>query len=196
VDELTARTDERPLVHTPFQGHARHPARMATSRVTVNRAVELLGLGPGPVADVVRPSPDRLVLLITQVLGHLLVQRRLDDGLGQLLQQPSGPVNDRPCSRASRTNSTAARASADISAGFFFAATSGSLAVITAPSPPALTRTGVSGRKHRLINSPSMTHAERTEQGVPGRGRFRCEGCVRWQHGVRVVGVCVVSGWW
>jgi hypothetical protein len=73
------------------------------------------------------------------VLGHLLTQRRLDDVLGELLQQPI------------RTSSAAASSSADgldfpllESLGF----TSLSVAVITTPSPPD-TRPGVSGRKHR-----------------------------------------------
>ena len=47
-------------------------------------------LGPGPVADVpaARALACGIMLLITQVAGHLLVQRGLDHGLGQLLQQP------------------------------------------------------------------------------------------------------------
>jgi hypothetical protein len=47
-------------------------------------------LGPGPIPDV--PAAGALacgiVLLIAQVPGHLLIQRGLDHGLGQLLQQP------------------------------------------------------------------------------------------------------------
>ena len=45
-------------------------------------------LGPGAVADVARPGPGRVVLLIAEVLGHLLAQRRLDHRLRELLEQP------------------------------------------------------------------------------------------------------------
>jgi hypothetical protein len=45
-------------------------------------------LGPGPVADVGRlRALEDPVLLMPQVLGHLLVQRRLQDVLGELLEQ-------------------------------------------------------------------------------------------------------------
>jgi hypothetical protein len=50
---------------------------------------------------------------------------------------PSGPVSDRPCSRARRTSSSAARSSAVGSALIFFFVTSSSVAVITAPLPPS-----------------------------------------------------------
>jgi hypothetical protein len=33
--------------------------------------------------------PSRIVLLISKVLGHLSVQRRLEHVLGQLVQQPA-----------------------------------------------------------------------------------------------------------
>ena len=45
-------------------------------------------LRSGAVADVARPGTGRVVLLIAQVLGHLLVQRGLEHRLGQLLEQP------------------------------------------------------------------------------------------------------------
>ena len=44
---------------------------------------------------------------MAQVLGQLLVQRGLQDRLGQLLSSPSGPVSDNPRSRAWRTSSSA-----------------------------------------------------------------------------------------
>jgi hypothetical protein len=48
---------------------------------------------------------------------------------------PSGPVRDRPCSRARRTSSLAAVSSAVGSGFFLLAVTSSSVAVITAPFP-------------------------------------------------------------
>ena len=48
---------------------------------------------------------------------------------------PSGPVSDRPCSRARRTSSSAARCSA-VGSGLIFFVTSSSVAIITAPLPP------------------------------------------------------------
>jgi hypothetical protein len=45
-------------------------------------------LRPGAVADVACPGAGRVVLLITQVLGHLLVQRGLQHRFRQLLEQP------------------------------------------------------------------------------------------------------------
>ncbi len=92
-------------------------------------------LRPGPVPDVRRVSlTGSTVLLMAQVLGHLLVQRGLEHVLGELLEQPFGPVRDSPCSWACRTSSLAAASSAEGS-GFFFAGMSSSV-VITAPSPP------------------------------------------------------------
>ncbi|KDE96751.1 hypothetical protein Y900_029350 [Mycolicibacterium aromaticivorans JS19b1 = JCM 16368] len=48
-------------------------------------------LGAGAVADVARPRLGRVVFLIAEVLGHLLIERGLEDRLGQLLEQPVGP---------------------------------------------------------------------------------------------------------
>ena len=45
-------------------------------------------LRPGAVADVARSRAGRVVLFVAEVLGHLLVQRGLQDRLGQLLEQP------------------------------------------------------------------------------------------------------------
>jgi len=45
-------------------------------------------LGPGPVPHVPRIITGRAVLVMTEMLGHLLIQRRLQHRLGQLLQQP------------------------------------------------------------------------------------------------------------
>lgn len=58
---------------------------------------------------------------------------------------PSGPVKDRPCSRAIRTSSLAASSSAEGSGLFFFGTISS--VVITAPS--LLTSVSALGRKHR-----------------------------------------------
>ncbi len=65
---------------------------------------------------------------------NLLAQRRLDHGLGQLLQQPARAGQGQPCSGASRTSSLAASASAVGSA--FLLVTPSGVAVITAPLPP------------------------------------------------------------
>ena len=86
------------------------------------------------------------VLFMAQVLGHLLVQRGLHTVLVSCLSSPSGPVRDRPCSRARRTICSAAIASA-VGSGFFFV-TSSSVAFITAPLP-LNTRLSDQGRKHR-----------------------------------------------
>jgi hypothetical protein len=49
-------------------------------------------LGPGPVTHVGGvPVAGGTVLLMPQVLGHLLVQRRLQHVLGELLEQPVRP---------------------------------------------------------------------------------------------------------
>jgi hypothetical protein len=54
-------------------------------------------LRPGPVPHVGRvPVSDRTVLLMAQVLGHLLVQRRLQHVLGELLEQPIRPGQRQP----------------------------------------------------------------------------------------------------
>lgn len=45
-------------------------------------------LGPGAVADVARTRRRGGVLLVAQVLGHLLFQRRPEHLLGDRLQQP------------------------------------------------------------------------------------------------------------
>jgi hypothetical protein len=45
-------------------------------------------LGPGPVPHVPRLVTGRAVLVMTEMPGHLLIQRRLQHRLGQLLQQP------------------------------------------------------------------------------------------------------------
>ncbi|BDT92430.1 hypothetical protein IFM12275_24060 [Nocardia sputorum] len=83
---------------------------------------------PTPPTDT-RDFGGRLVRLEAQVLGHLLVQRGVEDGLGELFEQLFGPVIDKPCCLAIRTSSVAASCSADASA--FFLATA-SIVVITA----------------------------------------------------------------
>ena len=47
------------------------------------------GLGPGAVARVLAVAADRVVLVIAQVLGDLLLQRGLQHRLGQPGQQPA-----------------------------------------------------------------------------------------------------------
>jgi hypothetical protein len=91
-------------------------------------------LGLGPVPHIAGPGSRSAVLLVSHVFGHLLVQRGLQDRLGQPLQQPVRAVRDKPCSRARRTISSAANCSADGSG--FFLVTSSSIALITGPLPP------------------------------------------------------------
>ncbi len=81
---------------------------------------------------------------MTEVLGEFLLPSGLEDSLGELLHNPSGPVNDKPCSFAWRTNSRAAASPADS----FLLAMLSSVAVITAPFP-AHHEVDVSGRTHR-----------------------------------------------
>jgi hypothetical protein len=84
------------------------------------------------------------MLLMTEMLGHLLVQRRFQHALGELLQQPIRARQDSPRSRASRTSSVAAVSSAEGSGLFFFGTISS--VVITTLSPLILI--SALGRKH------------------------------------------------
>lgn len=105
--------------------------------------------------DVTRSRLRRIALLIPEVFGHLLVQRR-QDRLGQLCEQPVGPGQRRPCSWASRTNSTAAFCSADGSAILLGQTTQcrhhGDLSHRASLS--------VSGREHRYFHSPPPDQRE------------------------------------
>ena len=65
------------------------------------------------------------------------------------LSSPSGPVSDRPCALARRTNSAAAAASAEGSALFFV--TSSSVVIL---APPCRAFTHLVGPKHRFRDSP------------------------------------------
>src|SRR5207253_1968482 len=49
---------------------------------------------PGAIAHI--PRPRLAVPFMTEVLGHLLIQRRLQHRLVSCLSSPSGPVRDRP----------------------------------------------------------------------------------------------------
>jgi hypothetical protein len=53
-------------------------------------------LGPFPVAGVAAVPADRVVFVIAQVLGHLLLQGGLDHRLVQRLQQPARPGQGNP----------------------------------------------------------------------------------------------------
>jgi hypothetical protein len=83
---------------------------------------------------------------MSQVPGQLHVQSGLDHNLVSCFSSPSGPVRDKPCSRARRTSSSAAVCSA-VGSGFFFVTVS-SVSAITAPF---LLNTTLSDqdRKHR-----------------------------------------------
>jgi hypothetical protein len=45
-------------------------------------------LGPDPVTGVAAVPADRIVLVVTEMPGHLLLERGLQHPLGQLVQQP------------------------------------------------------------------------------------------------------------
>ncbi len=47
------------------------------------------GLGPGAVTRVTGPAAGRIVLVIAEVIGHLALERGLQQPLGQLLQHPA-----------------------------------------------------------------------------------------------------------
>ncbi|BCL25110.1 hypothetical protein GCM10017668_69530 [Streptomyces tuirus] len=67
-------------------------ARSVTRHLDLDRPdVGQHGLGPAPVAGVAAAPAGRIVLLIAEVIGDLAFQRRLQDPLGQLLQQPALP---------------------------------------------------------------------------------------------------------
>jgi len=54
----------------------------------VTRGLGQHRLGSGAVTDISRPGAGRVVLFVTEVFDHLLVQRGLDDRLGELFEQP------------------------------------------------------------------------------------------------------------
>ena len=83
-----------------------------------------------------RPIAGRAVLLMAEMLGHLLVQRRLQHRLGQLLQQPVR-AGQRQALLPGRATSSSAAFSSAVGSGFFFFVTPSSVAVITAPLPPS-----------------------------------------------------------
>src|SRR5215510_13330877 len=89
-----------------------------------------------------------------EVLGHLLVRRGLQDRLGQLLEQPTGPGQRQALLRARRTISSAIFSSAVGSRPAFFV-TSPSVAPITAPLP-LNTRLSDQGRTHRCQGSVAL----------------------------------------
>ena len=71
-------------------------------------------LRPGAVTHIRRITTSwSLMPPVPQMRCHLRTQRRLENVLGELFNNPSGPVNDRPCSWAIRTNSGAASYSAE-----------------------------------------------------------------------------------
>ena len=82
------------------------------------------------------PGAGRVVLLVPEVLGHLLVQRGLQHGLGELLQQPVR-AGQRQALLLGQPDQLLRRASPPPTARpSSSSATSSSVAVITAPSPP------------------------------------------------------------
>jgi hypothetical protein len=65
-------------------------------------------LRPSPVADVARPLAGRVVFVIAQMLGQLLLKAGSSTVFVSCLGSPPGPVSDTPCSRPWRTSSLAA----------------------------------------------------------------------------------------
>jgi hypothetical protein len=113
-------------------------------RGPVSRHIELDGaggvgqhrLGPGAVADIARAHARRVMFLIAQVLGHLLLRAVSSTVLVSCLRSPSGSVNDSPAPAPTAPARPQPAARADSSAGFFFVTPSG--VVITAPSTPRI----------------------------------------------------------
>ena len=103
-------------------------------------------LGPGPVTDIGRlPALGGMVLGMTQMLGHLLVQRRLQHAIGELLQQPVR-ARQRQALLFGEPDQLPGRNVLAEGSGFFLAVMLLSVVVITAPSPPTCVST--LGRKH------------------------------------------------
>ena len=93
-------------------------------------------LGPGPVPHVPGLVTSRAVLVMTEMLGQLLIQRRLQHHLGQLLQQPLRTGQRHPPSRTRATSSSASFCSGVGSSLSFFLVPSSSVASVSAPLPP------------------------------------------------------------
>jgi hypothetical protein len=62
------------------------------------------GLGTGPVARVPTVPADRVVAVITQMLGHLRFQSGLEHCLVNPVNSPSGPTSSTPSARAACTS--------------------------------------------------------------------------------------------
>ena len=128
-------------------------------------------LGPGAVADVARSGGGCLVFLVAEVLGQLLLQRGLQDGRGDRLEQPvragqvltAGPggldqLPDRGllglAARGRLLHLLRHRAHARDLLGHH----------VTFPAG----RAGVSGQKHRLADSPRLYGLFTDERGWGG----------------------------
>jgi hypothetical protein len=51
--------------------------------------------------------PDRIVLVVAQMLGHLLLERGLEDLLVSRVNSPAGPTKSMPCALACATGCSA-----------------------------------------------------------------------------------------
>jgi len=73
-------------------------SRSVTSDVGLDFAAGLgqHRLAPTAVADVPGPGSGGIMLFVAEVLSDLLLQRRLDDSFGQLLEQPIRPGQGQP----------------------------------------------------------------------------------------------------
>lgn len=120
----TARTlpdDLRLEGAVPVAGHL--DADLARSRRSAPSSA-------GSVADVAGFVAGGGVFLVAQVLGQLLFRAVSITTPVSCLSSPSGPVRDKPCSRAGRTSSSAACSA--VGSGFLFV-TVLSVSLITAP---------------------------------------------------------------
>jgi hypothetical protein len=112
------------------------------------------GLRPSAVPHVRRlPANLRLVLLVAQVPGHLLVQRGFQHIPGKQLQQTIRAGQGQPPALASATIAAAAACSGDSSRADFPSLLRRLTRsdVITHGAHPARPQPGVSGQKHRFL---------------------------------------------
>jgi len=121
-----------------------------------------------PPADVV--AGRVAVLVMPEVLGHLLVERGLQDRLGQLLEQPIRPGQGQALLPSSTDISTAACCPADPGTGSSFFVMSSS-AVIERHLPRQTRRLSASGHKHRSGRRPPgvLERLQRPSLAMPGR---------------------------
>ena len=104
---------------------------------------------------------------MAEVLGELLVQRRLQHRLGELLQHAARTGQRKSLLLGLADQLTSCCSSADSSGGSFFFATVSSVAVITAPFPPASQRTCQAEHTVRSTGPLAWPARERDEAWPP-----------------------------